>query len=888
MLLIVSTVLCGAGWQPAAEWHSARRAKLACPGDESSPGNEASRAIRWRLAAPPTCPVPRRSATGPGGVYRSTGRAPLAGPIDNRPQVANLPHIRLRWLAALALLLLPWTALAGPAADVAKAIRETGFDPGECYRVRDLTLFKEDIRIYLTDGHLIFSRPVSGRPIAAVFAADTEMGDGEVLLLPPDHAERRSLAAYIKSPNLDEHIRTALLLFTGDQYKALTAQMAGNASVRKTPDIGEPMAERWNPVLHNLAEGFQVRLTLDLLGGPRRPDLLAALFSGATLGNFDIVYDPENAEQILLAQVATRDGRTFYDTWANFRARSLRDVATPPDDGLVTSAYRIDATVDAGLALTAVTRVKVRSKTEGTAAVPFEIATVMAVTEANVDGQPAEVLQRDSLRSTMAHGGNSAFLVVPREPLHAGRDYEFEFHHAGRVIADAGDRIFFVTARGNWYPVHGLQFATYDLRFRFPKDLDLVTPGDVVEERTEGEWRIAHRRTSAAIRVAGFNLGNYAHARVERGGYTVDVCANRALEAALAPPRLEVMAMPETGRSGRLPPMSAPAAASTPPDPLVRLRSMASDIASAMQFMAGKFGPPALPHLTVSPIPGSFGQGFPGLIYLSTLAYLKQLPTSGAPPTESQTLFFEDLIEAHETAHQWWGNRVTSATYRDEWLMEALANYSALLYLEKTKGPHAVDVMLDAYRAQLLQKSPGGETEESAGPIVLGSRLSSSLSPGSWNAITYGKGSWILHMLRRRMGDTRFLAMLAAIPQRYDHAELSTEQFRLLAAGFLPKSDDPKLESFFDQWVYGTGIPTLKMTYAVKGTAPALRVVGTVTQSDASDDVSVSVPVEIQVARGVALTEWVRTGSEPAGFSVALKQAPLKVTLDPNRAVLRR
>jgi hypothetical protein len=46
--------------------------------------------------------------------------------------------------------------------------------------------------------------------------------------------------------------------------------------------------------------------------------------------------------------------------------------------------------------------------------------------------------------------------------------------------------------------------------------------------------------------------------------------------------------------------------------------------------------------------------------------------------------------------------------------------------------------------------------------------------------------------------------------------------------------------------------------------------------------------VEIQIARGNTVTEWVRTGNEPAAFSVALKQAPLKVTLDPNHAVLRR
>jgi len=54
-----------------------------------------------------------------------------------------------------------------------------------------------------------------------------------------------------------------------------------------------------------------------------------------------------------------------------------------------------------------------------------------------------------------------------------------------------------------------------------------------------------------------------------------------------------------------------------------------------------------------------------------------------------------------------------------------------------------------------------------------------------------------------------------------------------LAAEFLPaKSSDPKLETFFDQWVYGTGIPQLKMTWGLKGKAPALRVVGTVKEKE--------------------------------------------------------
>ena len=78
--------------------------------------------------------------------------------------------------------------------------------------MRDVSIVKDDISIYLTDGHLIFSKPVAGRPIAAAFTADVEGGDGEVILLPPDRAERRSLAAFIHSPNLDEHFRTAIFL----------------------------------------------------------------------------------------------------------------------------------------------------------------------------------------------------------------------------------------------------------------------------------------------------------------------------------------------------------------------------------------------------------------------------------------------------------------------------------------------------------------------------------------------------------------------------------------------------------------------------------------------------------------------------------------------------
>ena len=780
---------------------------------------------------------------------------------------------------------------AGAAADIARAIRENSFDHDECYRIRDLQIVKDDIRIYLSDGHLIFSKPVAGKRIAAVFVSDVEGGDGEVLLRPPDTSERRSLSQYIDSPTLDEHFKTALFLFTGNDYETLKSQFPQSAANQKSPELGPLLDDEWTSVLRNLGESYQTRLTLDLLGGPGHPPgIFAALFAGRKLGNFDVVYDPASPEQIVAGQVAKRNDRLYFDTWTSFRARATRNNPAPPKLDLFTSNYRIDATINPDLSLSAVTRVTVKSPIDGLVSAAFEITPLMTITDVTVDGKPAEFLQRDSLRENLSLSGNGMFVVVPPEPLRSGREYEFEFHHNGKVILDAGDRVLYVAARGNWYPIHHMQFATYDMLFHYPQELDLVSAGELVDDRTEGGMRITHRKTASPIRLAGFNLGDFQHVRLERSGYQIDVCANRSLERNLRPkadpPPLPVI--PEIVRK-RLPDPMATLGTPAPPTPGDRLKELADSVASALEFMSARFGPPALPHLTVSPIPGAFGQGFPGLIYLSTLSYLKDLPRTNARTQESQELFFLELLQAHETAHQWFGNRAAAASYRDNWLMESLANVSALLYLEKIRGTHATDVFLDAYRTALLEKNPGGQTVDSSGPIVLGLRLENSQQPAAWRAITYGKGTWIMQMLRRRMGDEKFAALLREILKRYDHAEVTTEQFRLLAAEYLPpNSPDPKLESFFDQWVYGTGIPALKLTYTVKGAAPAFRLTGTLTQSDVDEDFSALVPVEIRLAPGKSITQWVRSASDPVTFTVPLKQAPLKVSLDPNHAVLRK
>ena len=90
---------------------------------------------------------------------------------------------RLTALASLATVLL---AQKPTAAELGRAVLAAGLDPSACYRVRDLQISQEDAQFYLTDGYIIFGKPVNGAPVSAVFSAEVEGGDAEVLLLLPN------------------------------------------------------------------------------------------------------------------------------------------------------------------------------------------------------------------------------------------------------------------------------------------------------------------------------------------------------------------------------------------------------------------------------------------------------------------------------------------------------------------------------------------------------------------------------------------------------------------------------------------------------------------------------------------------------------------------------
>jgi hypothetical protein len=751
------------------------------------------------------------------------------------------------------------------AASLAAAIHQLSLDQNQTYRVRDIHWVRGDVSFYLNEGVLSFAVPIAGRTIAAIFTTQgVEAGDAEIVVSPKGKGERSSLAYFTKQPNLDEHFTQAVFLFTDATHEEITKQIDASV-VRKAPELKDSIAAEWQAPLRAVGGDIDVPLVYSLLAGDSPVmGIFEALIGGRTLGRFDVVYNPREEETTTLGQVASVDGVPAFQIWASFAPR--RRTILPPEDPFVINEYRIDATIDPDLRVDAVTRFDATPRAPNQRVFNLQLSQLSKVNSAFVDGQPAEVLQHDSVRGA-DENDVGRFLVLASEPLTAGKRVEVEIRHSGSFVKDEGGGIYFVQARNIWFPYDPSRPARLDLTFRCPATLRVVSSGKLVSETVEGRTRVVHRRIDNPVWLAGFNLGDFVGAEKNDKPFHIEVFANRGLLDRMTgvSPALESGPIPISGRPGAPRILGSVPIPGASPDPDGRsaLQRMCSEVAEILKVYLNRWGPLPIQNVAVTPIPGAFGQGFPGLIYLSTIAYL---PTDQRPPVVRDSILnvmFSDLLLAHELAHQWWGNLVSPVDYRSDWLIEALSNYAALQLYEERQGRTGAGKILLYYLTELTESGPNGKTVESTGPVDLGTRLKTSIGENSWRIITYDKGTWVIHMLRHRLGDRAFANFLRHLAAEYAGKTISNDEFRQAACRFLPKNDpDPTLELFFDAWVYGTGLPKLTL---VRGQNPREY---TLAQSGVPEDFTVDVPITLHTKGHLATVKWVRSSSDGTVFRV--------------------
>ncbi len=778
--------------------------------------------------------------------------------------------------------------------DAIKALR---VDPTNVYRIapaNHIQLRRGEAVLSFEEGTLSFFLPLDGQITGAVFS-----GRGHVLAAPREPVEKQQMGRFLGAPILDQEFIRGYIRFTDDTADDLLRQFHA-ANIAAQTDSSA--AAQWDSAVAGLNPAYTLRLLVDRLSANPKPCFYASL-EGVATGPFDVVLDRQRDEPFLLGQVHKAGGATLYDVWTSHRL---------PDTSPIPAAFRaihysLETTISPNNSLEANAGLSLRAVTGTERVLAFQLSRALTIDSVTGEqGESFEFFQNEGMspQERNSRGNDYAEVVLSHAPAQ-GQEFTLHFHYRGNVIQDAGNGVLFVGARESWYPHLGdcAEFSSYDFQLRWPRKLRLVATGSKLEEHEEGEFRVGRWKAEKPISVAGFNLGEYASSSVASGTHSVDVYANRELEEDLrkrlsSPDLYDLSFSPgQFGSAARGRPVAPPP--SLPPSPADALKQLGKEIDSSIRFYETFSGPFPFHNLSVSQIPGTFGQGWPGLLYVSTYSFLRPEAQQRAGLSTATQESFTELVPYHEVAHQWWGNVVAWSSYRDQWIDEAIANYLALLFADTKKNPdRTLHVWLGRYRHQLTEKLPGAtDATSDIGSLTLGIRLNSSKSPSAYEEIVYSKGSWIIHMLREmlrqhgvRNPDARFSALLQTLVTKYAYRALSTDDLRHEVEAVMTPSMDLEggrsMEWFFEEWVRGTGIPHYRIEFTAHHTEDGYQIRGKLFQTGVPRSFIARVPLYSSGAGHSTLLGTVVAAGPETSFRFDTPNLTHKIVIDPQMTLL--
>jgi Peptidase family M1 domain len=822
---------------------------------------------------------------------------------------------------------------AKPAEALYLQLGQVGLDPARVYQVRGASLDRSSVHITLEDGTIGFTQDVMGRITGAFFE-----GYGEVLLTPPNEVERRSMSLFTGTAILEEHFATAYIRFNDHAAKELQPDL--RATEKK-----QEFVERWQRTAQNLASADATRLLmtfsrmLPVKGAPtssERADaappgneedrFLHARLLGTKLGVFDVYFDSSAPEQVQVGQAkASENGDLYYDVWASFSlgethpSKASGDQAASPankngrEGRVEVRRYTISTEVQPPKLIHTRARVQLNVRDAGPRMLLFELSRFLQVESVKLDGEPVEFIHNPAVEGTqLSRRGNDLVAVILPEPAQAGQKLDLQFVYGGEVLAEAGNGLLYVGARGTWYPNRGMAMADFDLEFNYPPGWTLVATGkQTTPSAPDTAAKVDGLQTSRwvserPIPLAGFNLGKYKVATVQAGNVTVETYATAGVERNFPSPKIQLIA-PNPSDPMTSNPMTRREQLIVPshPSPVQTEVTVGEAAARAIRYYADRFGPYPYSHLALTQMPGGDSQGWPGLVFLSSYAFLNQVQREQLH-FEPYRILLQQAIPAHETAHQWWGDLITWNSYRDQWFSEGLASYCALMMLQE-KDPAGFREIMQKYRRDLIAKRNDEMSAMEAGPVTLGVRLQSSRFPEGYEEILYGRGTWLFHMLRMMLKDAvqerrngrssssveePFIRSLRKVRERYQGRSISTSELLDVFAEDLPPAlryeGKSSLDWFLNGWINGTSLPRLELK-GVKMTPKGAGIVvsGTILQKDASQDLVTSVPVyAVLPGKQLVLLGRVFADGEESSFRLSAPAGTHKILLDPNETIL--
>ena len=760
---------------------------------------------------------------------------------------------------------------------------------GDVASVNNLVLKRDAATFTLRNGELYFIAPTEGRTTAAVF-----IGEGEMSLTPPTDIEKHSLAIFIDKPTLDEQFTRLVLRFSDQTFNEIksspSATMRTNgaqaASARSIYRDHQSLLRR------ELRTNMDIRTLADVYA-PQRPGFFIAFITGRQYEKLVYVVDPMgipevSPEEVMLISYGESNG----GVWTAFHlAESYRNgtANTARDHRLFDlTRHEIEGAIR-GTQMAATDRVTFRALAAGTRVLPFDLYRSLRVSSVQDEqGRNLDFIQENK-------DEDADFAVVLQQPLEANKTYKITVQYQGDdALRDSGGGNYILIPRSTWYPNNaGTQFgdrAIFDMTFRYPRGNTFVGTGaPVTADAQDGEVKVSKWSSGQTeLAVAGFNYGRFKKKEVidQDTGYGVEFYANEEVPDELKAIQQQIAELERKGYKI----MATLGSIST-----TRMGDVAlAEAQNAMRIYTAFFGKLPYSRMAMTQQPaGFFGQAWPTLVYMPYIAFIDATQRQQLLGRHSTNSFWQ-YLGPHELAHQWWGHVIGWSSYHDQWMSEGFAEFSASLYVQYVRKDQSKFIEFWEDQRKLITEARDitkGRKPYMVGPITQGYRLNTGKTGNVAQFMIYPKGAYILHMLRMMMydpgqgGDARFQAMMKDFVKTHFNKDATTEDFKRIVEKHMPREmnlgGNGRMDWFFDQWVYGTEIPSYRFEYQIGAASGQTVLNGRITQTGVPDDFRMKVPVYVDFGKG-----WERLGSaailgnKPVELTnIPLPQTPKRVAI---------
>lgn len=762
---------------------------------------------------------------------------------------------------------------------------------GTVATVSELTLKRDAATFTLRSGEIYFLPPVEGRVTGGVF-----IGEEELKLVPPIEAERRGLAMFTGQPDLTEKFSHLILRFTDQTFGELKSSPAAKlgtsgAAARRARDL---YRDHLQLVRKELRANLDAQTLCDLYA-PGRPGFFTAFVNGQRFKKLIFQLNPlgipeVSPEEVMLASYGDTDGGVWTAFHLGEEYRGTERPAWHEHRLFDIADHRIDVSIK-GTRLRAEDQLTINVLRAGARVLPFDLYRTLRVKSVRDDeGRELNFVQEDKDEDA------DFFVILPR-PLDVKETYRLTVQYEGEdALRDSGGGNYILLPRSTWYPNNGgSQFgdrATFRMTFRYPKNNLLVATGTPEgTDAEEGETHVSKWSSGATeLAVAGFNYGRFKMKEIadESSGYRIQFYANREVPGELRQLQMEIDQLESRGVK-TMTTLSSISTARMADSALIEAQNSA-------RLYNAFFGRLPYTRFAMTQQPAmSFGQAWPTLVFMPYTAFIDATQRIQLLGARGGLDNFWRHVGPHEIAHQWWGHTVGWKSYRDQWMSEGFAEFSSSIYVQYIERDINKFVEFwEEQRRSIVEARPQtmGRRPYTVGPITQGFRLSNAKTGAAYRFTVYPKGAYVLHMLRMMMydarqgGDKRFQAMMNDFIRTHYNKDVSTEDFQKIVDKHLPPELDldgnKRADWFFDQWVYGTEVPSYKLDYQLaQGADGKTALTGRITQSGVSDAFRMVVPLYVDYGKG-----WVKLGAASLNGNSGVDLPPVPLPQAPKRVAV--